>query len=226
MKPLLPRVDAVLFDLDGTLVETNIDFPRMRREMTDLAVEAGLERSEVEGLDILAIVDRAADHLIEHDRAHDAGALRERAMSILRDMEVHHARDAAEIPFAKELLTQLRGRGIGVGIVTRNCREASLMALEAAGIDHNVLICREDTQRRKPHPDPLHAALQALNARPEASIMVGDHLMDVQSGKAAGLVTIAFLRDTRPDDFFHEVGPDLTVRSLEEVLHAIVGCDS
>jgi phosphoglycolate phosphatase-like HAD superfamily hydrolase len=52
--------------------------------------------------------------------------------------------------------------------------------------------------------------------------MVGDHPMDIQSGKAAGLVTIGFLRDHRPDDFFRQVNPDLTVRTLEEVLCAII----
>jgi phosphoglycolate phosphatase len=224
MKPLLARVDAVLFDLDGTLVETNIDFARMWREMVDLAVEAGLPRAEVTHLDILAIVDRAAEHLTEHQRHNDAEALRARAMFILEEMELERAGAATEIPFAKQLLLELSQRGIGVGIVTRNCRKASLISLGAVGIDHTVLICREDTERRKPHPDPIHAALSALDARPEASIMVGDHLMDVQSGKAAGLKTIAFLRDHRPDDFFEAVAPDVTVRSLREVLCAIVDC--
>lgn len=219
-------VDATLFDLDGTLVETNIDFTYMREQMVALAVEAGLTPSSLDGLDILAIVDEAMESLNTALRGDDAEALNDRAMAILEDIEIEHARNAEEVPFAKHLLRSLDENGIGVGIVTRNCRKASLIALDATDIRPNVLICREDTKRRKPHPDPLHAALALLKARSEASVMVGDHTMDIQSGKAAGLVTIGFLRDHRPDDFFFQVSPDLTVRTLEEVLCAIVDSNS
>ena len=58
MKPLLARVEAALFDLDGTLVETNIDFPLMKREMITLAQEQGLDPQALARLDILAIVGR------------------------------------------------------------------------------------------------------------------------------------------------------------------------
>lgn len=227
MKPLLDRVHAVLFDLDGTLVDTNIDFPRMRGEMVGLAVDAGLARSEVEQLDILTIVDRAADFLTQNQRPDDAEALRADATSILEEMEMRHAANATQIPFASQLLRELDDRGIGVGIVTRNCRKASLVAIDKAELSPapKVLICREDTVRHKPHPEPIHAALAALKADRKSSLMVGDHLMDIQSGKAAGLATIAFLRKNRPADFFEPVSPDFTARSLEEVLCAIVDCN-
>ena len=110
--------------------------------------------------------------------------------------------------------------------MTRNCRKASEISLKVAGIVPNVMICREDSHRHKPHPEPLHMALGALGASAEASIMAGDHIMDIESGKAAGLKTIGFLRDHRPDDFFAAVGPDFVARNLQEVLRAIIDSDS
>jgi len=223
----LPKpVDAVLFDLDGTLVETNIDFPLMKREVLALAARHGLDTGGLVELDILGVVERAAELLISSGRHEDAEDLRITAMRKLEEIEMRHARDTRQIPFARELVGCLSQRGIRVGIVTRNCRRASETALAIVGISPDVLVCREDSQRHKPHPEPLRMALDALAARPDASVMVGDHLMDIQSGKAAGMATIGFLRDCRPIDFFAQVQPDLVVRELAEVLRAIVGCDS
>ena len=225
MNPLLPTVDAVLFDLDGTLVETNIDFPAMKRKMIELAVEQGMQPSDLERLDILAIVQSACRFLILNGRQVEAEALHARAMSILEEIELAHASGTQEIPFARSLTSELAGRGIPFGVVTRNCRKASEISLAIVGIAPDVLISRDDGLRHKPHPAPLHSALNALGARPEASIMVGDHLMDIQSGKAAGMKTIGFLREYRAPDFFDVTQPDLVVRSLQEVFHAIVGPD-
>jgi phosphoglycolate phosphatase len=226
MKPLLSTVDCVLFDLDGTLVETNIDFALMKREMTALAVQAGMAASDVDGLDILGVIRSAVEFLTGQGRPDDAAQLRRRAMSILEQIELRHARDTREIPFAKDTTDRIRACGIGVGVVTRNCRRASELSLSIAGIHADVLVCREDSLNHKPHPEPILLALSMLDADPRSSIMVGDHIMDVQAGRAAGMKTIALLRERRPRDFFDDVRPDFVACSLAEVLDAIVGRDS
>ena len=226
MKPLLSTVDSILFDLDGTLVETNIDFAAMKREMVALAAEAGMAPREVEGLDILGVIDSTTAFLANEGKAGEAAELRCRAMSILEEIELRHARDTQEIPFAKDLTDRLRARGIGVGIVTRNCRRASELSLSITGIGADVLVCREDSLNHKPHPEPILLALSVLHADPRNSVMVGDHIMDVQGGKAAGTKTIGFLREHRADDFFDSIEPDFVTRDLKEVLDAIIHRDS
>lgn len=226
MKLLLDNPECVLFDLDGTLVETNIDFPLMKSRMIELAIECGIQAHEVQDLDILAIVDTSAHLLATSGKEDDSVDLRARAMAVLEEIELLHAGATTEIPFARELVNQLKGRGIGVGIVTRNCRSASNISLEMTDIVPDVLVCREDATKYKPHPEQLHVALHALSASAERSIMVGDHTIDVLSGKAAGVKTIGFLRPERPMDFFDDVQPDLVVRNLNEVFHAIVDSDS
>lgn len=225
MEPLLRTVESVLFDLDGTLVETNIDFALMKREMVALAVESGLTAVDVQALDILGIVRRIHQFLADIGRLKDATRLRSRAMSILEEIELRHANETREIPFAKELICHLRERAIGVGIVTRNCRRASELSMGIIGIEADVLICREDSANHKPHAEPILLALARLHASPGNSIMVGDHIMDVQSGKAAGTKTIGFLREERGDDFFDGVAPDFVTRDLREVLDAIIHRD-
>lgn len=212
--------------MDGTLVETNIDFPLMKSRIIELAVERGIEQRYVQDLDILAVVDTSAQILAESGKVNESTILRMKAMAVLEEMELFHAETTTEIPFARELVDELKSRSIGVGIVTRNCRRASKMSLEMTGIVPDVLVCREDAVRYKPHPEQLQVALQTLNAGPEHSVMVGDHIMDVLSGKAAGVKTIGLLRQERPEGFFDDVQPDLVVRDLYEVFHAIVDTDS
>lgn len=224
MKPLLGNMGSVLFDLDGTLVDTNIDFALMRREMTRLAAGVGLTEDDVRGLDILGIVEAASASLLDDE---DRGRqLRDEAMRILEEIELRHAHETQQIPFAREIIHHLRESGTPTGIVTRNCRAASEISLQIAQIRADVMICREDSVRHKPHPEPVLLALSQLNTPAQNSVMVGDHIMDVQSGKAAGTRTIGFLREDRPDDFFDNAAPDYIARDLREVLSAIIGRDS
>jgi phosphoglycolate phosphatase len=222
MKPLLTEVDAALFDLDGTLVETNIDFPLMKREVVGVAVEYGCDPKSIEPHDVLGVIDFAVHALLRQGKVGDARALHARAMEILEKIELRHADSTRDIPFARDLVDSLKHGGSNVGIVTRNCRKASEISLRIARIQPDVLVCRDDTAQHKPNPEPLRKALGILQARASHSVMVGDHIMDVQSGKVAGLKTIGVLREHHPPDFFDAAAPDFVAHNLREVLDAIV----
>jgi len=214
-------VRAVLFDMDGTLVETNIDFPLMKREMVALAEKYGVPASEVEGMDILAIVEHTMARLEDASRTYDARCARREAYEQLESIELVHCKDAKPVSGAVELLGALRRSGIKLGIVTRNCRRAVEISLKKAGITADVLLTRDDVPNTKPHPNHLLEALELLGVQPGEAVMVGDHLMDVQGGRAAGMATIGFLRAERPDDFFDRSPPDLVVRDLRELLACV-----
>jgi len=221
MKRLFENLDAALFDLDGTLVETNIDFPLMRREMLRLAEEAGVDDGDLPNKDILGIV-HCAEEKLGPKRGRE---FRDRAFAILEEIELRHSQDTQEILCARELLEKLKERGARIGVVTRNCRAASEISLTAAGLDPDLLLCREDVRLTKPHPHQLLLALSRLGAEPERSVMIGDHTMDVTAGKAAGMRTIGLLTAGRPADFFESAAPDAVASSLKDILDAIVDSD-
>ncbi len=225
MKTFFENVETALFDLDGTLVETNIDFSSMKREMISLAIDYNVFTEEMASLDILAIVDKTYQILESRDDIDAAKSMHNEAMRRLERIELVHASNTEEIPFAKEALEILHRHGIAVGIVTRNCRKASVISMNAVGIKSDVLITREDTMKRKPHPDQLLIALNKLGKPLATSVMVGDHIMDIESGKAAGIKTIGLLREHKPPDFFDKVCPDFIARDMREVLNAIVDSD-
>lgn len=205
-------VRAVLFDLDGTLVDSGIDFGRMRREMLALAAEVGCEVAGLEEADILDLRDLACVH------AADPRALMELAEARLVAIEREALERATPVPGAADVLAALRERGVRVGVVTRNCREIAEDSMRRYGLPHDVMVAREDTPRVKPHPLHLWRAVAALNVSPAAAVMVGDGRMDVQAGKAAGLRTVGFLADGRPANYFDGLRPDRVIHSLPDLL--------
>lgn len=226
MDRLFTNLQAVLFDLDGTLVETNIDFSFMKQIMVDLGMDHGLLKEDIINLDILAIVERTVSHVEKTSGSSAAYQVMAEAMLMLEEIELRHSADAREIVPAKELISTLRSHGIRVGIVTRNCRQASDLSLVRTGVTADILVAREDVVRTKPDPEHLLFALEKLSAKPEQSLMVGDHLMDISAGKAAGMRTIGFLSDGRPADYFDSIGPDAVVKDLSEILSAVINSHS
>ncbi len=226
MKTRPNKVDAVLFDLDGTLVETNIDFSLMKRTVTALALESGVDPEDLQGQDILGVVHRTQRHVSRTMGSAAGEAARRRSMAALEEIEMQRAAVATEIPGARDAISELRSRGIKVGIVTRNHRCATQASMRRCGITADAVVTREDTDRQKPEPDQMLLAMDMLGVDPDNCIAVGDHRIDIVGGKRAGAYTIAFLRDGVAEDFFAAAEPDMIVRSLREALCAIIDCDS
>jgi len=202
---------AVLFDLDGTLVQSCIDFARMRREVLELVVAAGVDPAPLFDLDVLAAIQKAAE------RVPDPGAFRAAAEERLVRIELEACSEVREMPGACDTLRWLAAEGFAIGIVTRNSPQAARLALQRVPLPHSILLTRADTPRTKPDPIHLLLALEHLNVPPDAAVMVGDHLMDMQGGRAAGTRTLGLLTPGYPQDYFSPVSPDGVLQTLPEL---------
>jgi phosphoglycolate phosphatase len=215
---LFSGLRAALFDLDGTLIETHIDFDLMRDEVARLARRFGLDHPPPP--DILAGVAAIQERLSELAGPGFAREFRDQAFSMLQEIEVRQCGAPVEIEGAARLLEMLGERGIAVGIVTRNCRPVSEMLIERGRLKCSCLLTRDDVPRTKPDPGHLLAALSMLTddgftATP--CLMVGDHVMDVQAGRAAGMRTVGILRG-KPRSHFDACPPDLLVEGPADLL--------
>ena len=206
-----PAVRAVLFDLDGTLVHTRIDFPAMRRTILALLQESGIDTEDLTALDALSMISRGVA------RHPDPKALRSRAEDALVAIEMAACDGATEADGACETLQWLIDAGIRVGIVTRNSPQAVARLLRDIPLPHEALLTRADTPEVKPHPIHLRLALEVLGVPAAEALMVGDHPMDVIGGRAAGTRTLALLGPERSPDAFVQVVPDGLIRSLAEL---------
>lgn len=217
---LFSGLRAALFDLDGTLIDTHIDFPLMRAESLRFARAAGADVAGLEGLDILTIVERARQQIAAREGGEAARRFRAGAFSLLEEIEVSHCANPMEVAGAGELLRRLHERDVAVGIVTRNCRRVAERLIRDGGLTHRVLLARDDVPITKPDPAHLLAALKAMGWRLDQSaacVMVGDHWMDAQGGRAAGMRTVGLLRG-RDESLFAPARPDLLVQELADLL--------
>ena len=180
---------ALLFDLDGTLLDTA---PDMAAALNALRVEEGLPPLPLEVIRPhvsrggLALTQLAfADHRDEDE----IEPLRQRFLHRYRSDIAAHSRlfDG----FAS-LLEHLEHHGIPWGVVTNKPGWLTDPLMDALGLAQRsaVTVSGDSTAERKPHPLPLTTAAQAIGIPPQRCIYVGDDPRDIKAGNAAGMTTV------------------------------------
>lgn len=183
----LPRPSALLFDLDGTLVDTA---PDMLAALSALRDELGLRPRDVTGL--RARVSRGAIAIME-------GGLPELGRSALDGLRTRYLELYAEaiavhsrlFPGLDAMLARALQAGVGWGIVTNKPIDLSRALLAELGLQPQVLLGGDSLPEKKPHPLPVLTALSTLGADPTTAWMIGDDPRDIEAGRAAGCCTIA-----------------------------------
>lgn len=178
-------LQAVVFDFDGTLAETNIDFGEMRRRIYALVQQWGLwEEGMGDNRYVLEVIAAAKSRLNGDAQARERFAAE--AAQTLVDVEMATVATAAPYAGVPAALDRLHRLGYRLGIITRNCRECLEHFLARHPLPHEVLLTRDDIVEVKPDPRHLLAALAHLGVTPEAAVMVGDHRSDIECALAAG----------------------------------------
>jgi len=209
-------VRAVVFDFDGTLAVLNIDFSSMRERVFDLMKRYGVGEELVEERYVLEIIDEVCQILGKKSHT-SAENFYQEAHQILYEIELKAAGDGRLLHGVEAILKNLREKGIKVGVITRNCEEAVRKVFP--GIDDycDVFISRNSIKKVKPHPDHLNTLMKALNVSGRESVIVGDHPIDIQAGKSAGMKTVGVLTGRTKREEFERAGADYILLDATEI---------
>lgn len=203
---------AILFDWDGTLVDSRQTVVEAYRSASIEVLAREFPATPAEEESVLTGHSRVSLAPI----APDPEAL-ERVLAALASAYLV-ATPALAFPGAAELLDELRGSAIAVGIVTSKIRGSFEHDAAALGLTGRIdaAISGDDGYPPKPDPAPVLACLAALDIAPADALFVGDGPDDVTAGRAAGVRTVAALHGFAPETVL-AAEPDRTVASLGEL---------
>jgi pyrophosphatase PpaX len=211
------RFPVVLFDLDGTLIDSGPIILASMQHATRTVLGREIAYEELaatvggQGLvsQMRALDPERVDELVEVYKEHND--------------PLHETLEAFDDLL--DVLPQLREGGRRLGIVTAKRHRTVRLALDRfpeLAEQFEVVVGYEDTDRHKPAPDPVLTALDKLDADPDEAAYVGDSPFDVQAAKAAGVFAVAVAwGGIHPDERLLEQEPDAFVRSPRELLDVV-----
>ena len=180
----LVKPKAILFDLDGTLLDSVAVILKSFREAFD---EMGLAFDECSVRKSVGIPLRVQGEVFAGERAEE---FIECYKAIYRG---YHGLDNKLFPGTAEMLGAVRAKGCKTGVVTSKMIPSAKRTMEGAGIadSFDVVVTADDVTHPKPHPEPILKALELLGVGPEEAMYVGDALSDVDAAEKAGVQPIA-----------------------------------
>ncbi len=213
--------DAVLFDLDGTLIDTAPDMVAvlqgMQRDHNVEPVDYDLGRSNVSNGAIGLLTVGFPGQAIEFNSPMH--------LEYLERYEAQVCRDSVVFAGLESLLARLEAAGRVWGIVTNKPERMTHPLLEALGLDSRsaATVCGDTLPTRKPDPAPMHHACTLAGVDAATTIYVGDALRDIEAGRAAGMGTIAagygYVTD---DDDPSAWGADLIADDVAELTQMVL----
>lgn len=214
------KLNAIVFDFDGTLAELHLDFAHMKEQL------AATLRDYLPGL--AAPPPTPALEWLESSvaRVHAASPalavqLRERAEALIAALELDAARRGRLFAFSRPLLRELRTRGVQTAIITRNCERAVRMVFPDLDDYCAEFLAREHVRRVKPDPSHLLQALEKLSADPTTALMVGDHPLDIETGRRAGILSAGVWSGNASRTELLHSGARWTARNCHELIEEL-----
>nr|WP_246476460.1 pyrophosphatase PpaX [Salicibibacter cibi] len=208
----MDNVNTVLFDLDGTLIDTNDLIIASFVHTLEHYYPGRFEREDI--LDFIGPSLADTFHSLDANRA-------EEMMTMYRAH--NHARHDAlvkEYTGVRETLEQLAAGSFQLGVVTTKRGETAWRGLDLMGLKpfFQTVVTLDEVKNPKPHPEPLENAMKALAATAEETLMVGDNVHDIEGGKNAGTKTAAVAWSIKGVDVLKEHKPDVILDDMRDLL--------
>lgn len=181
-------IKAVLFDLDGTLLDTIDDFVLVINKALGAEDKVLINRQS-----IMPYISNGARTMVKFAfNIDEHSEVYEKHFNNVLSLYAKHLGECAQLfSGMAEILQYIDDQHIKWGIVTNKHRRFSEPLLAIMKLKPHTLVCADDVTNPKPAPEPVQLACKQLNCNPDHTIMIGDHERDIRSGNDAGSITVA-----------------------------------
>jgi phosphoglycolate phosphatase len=219
--PIPYAVQAIIIDLDGTLVDSADD---LRMAFNKLLTELGLR--SIETNEIKAMIGDGVPKLLERGLIAANGDAAQTDRLLPRFLEIYQANPAALTrcyPGVIQTLKALRHAGLRLGVVTNKPVVATKKILDALSLSEffAVVVGGDSVQKRKPDPAPVLEATRQLGVGVTQALMVGDNIHDVEAAHSAGMrcVAVTYGYHHRPPSEFNA---DCLINRFDELIPLVI----
>ncbi|WP_062050155.1 pyrophosphatase PpaX [Bacillus sp. JCM 19034] len=214
----MKTIDTILFDLDGTLINTN-----------ELIIESflhTLEHFRPGQFNREKVIEFIGPPLVDSFRSVDSDLVEEMVTHYRTFNHEMHDQLVTEYEGVFETIQTLHEQGYKLAIVTTKIRKTAMMGLKLTGLDafFEPVIGLDDVKRAKPDPEPLEIALEQLRSKKESALMVGDSHSDILAGKNLGIPTAAVAWSIKGIEKVKSFQADYIIDDMSELL-SIVGAE-
>jgi phosphoglycolate phosphatase len=189
----------------------------MREAITALIYSYAISKDQLHTDFVLEMIDSAFE-ILNQISERQAKKFIDEANATIEKNEIGAAYNGKLFDRTKELLTSLQSKEISCGIITRNCNKAVKIIFPDILTYCQVVICRDDVNKVKPHPEHIRLALTKLCTSAESTLMIGDHPLDIKTGRNAGTLTCGVLSGRCQINDFIEAGADIVLSNAADIL--------
>lgn len=212
----MSRINAVFFDLDGTLLDTKEQIEKIVNETFREIGIPPVGRGYFLGLLKKGLGMRY--HLAEVEKKPELYA---RATDVFVRNYSKKIGSMKQIEGTEDLLQRLHDKGIRTGICTSQRAQMLMLTLEKFGLHADLAISRDDVKNGKPAPDQITLLCKKLSVNPKNALVVGDWTGDMAAGKSAGTMTAGVLTGLCTREELKETGPDYILESAKGVMDVV-----
>lgn len=215
------NVKGIIFDLDGTLIRSSIDFPEMKRRMIAILEDHGIPRGLLSPTDTTVITMEKAERIWEEMETPETERRRVRADidEVMNWTELEAIPTVEEVEGAGEAVSRLRERGYRLAVLTRGHRAYAVEALRKTGMlgFFDLILGRNETPRPKPYAEALQHTAGLMGLSLDEIVFVGDHPIDATCAKNASVCFIGVLSGLTKQEAWRDHGQKTILASVGDI---------